>query len=47
MENQEMVMEKSWENVLSSMWEPWSRMGRGGGEREMSDSGIEINVSLL
>ena len=45
MENQEMVMEKSWENVLSSMWEPWSRMGRGGGEREMS--GIEINVSLL
>ena len=22
MENQEMVMEKSWKNMLSSMWEP-------------------------
>ena len=22
MENQEMVMEKSWENILSSLWEP-------------------------
>ena len=23
MENQEMVMEKSWKNTLSSLWEPW------------------------
>ena len=23
MENLEMVMEKSWKNILSSLWEPW------------------------
>ena len=24
MENQEMVMEKLWKNILSSLWEPWN-----------------------
>ena len=23
MENWQMVMEKSWKNILSSLWEPW------------------------
>ena len=29
MENQDMVMEKSWKNFLSSMWEPWNEAPRG------------------
>ena len=26
MENQEMVMEKSWKNIMSSLWEPCQRI---------------------